>query len=201
MEQKEVSLRRLYSGLLVSIGIAFAAVNIIGYGLRWSFFPSHLKYGVIEDFLFMVRTDDIGHAIELLSPEIEVIKDPRGDMIGLAHGSQFWSFRELKLCKVDEETAYNYSLTNGANIEVSNRGRILLKKGKRIFPWDERQFLKQRVPDQTATVIRYLREHIEDDSCWLMGMSELSSLTGKATRAAADAPRGERHRILDSLTR
>jgi hypothetical protein len=79
-----------------------------------------------QDFLFSIKAGDVEHAVEMLSPDVYVVADESGEMIGLAAAEYFLLLRELSRCGIDDEYPKGQLLWNGAFVKVINRGRVSL---------------------------------------------------------------------------
>jgi hypothetical protein len=196
--------RRLYVGLFILIAASFATVNLIGYGLKWMFFPVHLKEGVLWEFYNNVKQRDIEHAIELLSPPTEILNDPQGTIIGFTNDPYFWSFEEFSLSEIDtdREVRGEFHLTNGATLKVQH-GKIVIVPGEKSYPWNTIQFVKLGQRERIATITAYLRAHTDDYWAWFHGTHELSRILGREISATVpttmDKIRDEMVPLLNGL--
>ncbi len=194
-------IRRVYLSLFVFIGLAFALVNAAGLLLKHFYYPSRLSYFVVENFLFPIKAGDVEHAIELLSPDVTVVRGKGGEAIGLRAGEYFCSFRELSRCAIHDEYPKGQMLSNGAFVKVINSRRVTLVPGDTSFPWNEIRYLQKDHLAEVRTVIAYLRMRNQDDESWTFGLVELERLTGRKLLPERLPPPGERTRILAGIER
>ena len=194
------STRRLYGGLCIFICASFAAVNLIGYGLKWAFFPVHLKDEVLWEFYNNVKQGDIAHAIELLSPGTDLLKDSQGKEIGLANGPHAWSFEGLALSEVDtdREVRGEFHLTNGADLIVRH-GKICIAPGEKNYPWNTTGFMKLGPRERASTITGYLRTYTNDYWAWFHGANELNRLLGRAICTTPPRTKDEKLSVLNGL--